>query len=55
MPNIGGMTEQNSPEAARWAGNRAGRQTVTAHQDLKRWRETLLLIGKRERASKSKH
>lgn len=55
MPNIGGMTEQNSPEAACWAGNRAGRQTVTAHQDLKRWRETLLLIGKREHASQSKH
>lgn len=55
MPNIGRMTEQNSPEAACWAGNWAGRQTVTAHQDLKRWRETLLLMWKREHASQSKH
>lgn len=43
-----GWLKQNAPEAACWAGNRAGRQTVTAHQNLKRWRETLLLIGERE-------
>lgn len=42
------VPQQNLPKAACWAGNRAGRQTVTGHQDLKRWRETLLLIEKRE-------
>ncbi len=42
------VPEQNLPEAACWAGNRAGRQSVTGHQDLKRRRETLLLIEERD-------